>query len=391
MEPDELSRIALLSLGPAIGMGGNRRGVGGATALERQIDVALALGCRRIWLYAQEQDGLAVRAQAMAEAGGAQFRLIHRGRQLLGSLRRQDNLLVLAEGLLPADRESMNLLDKGPVILTLPAESGTEAGFERLDRDNCWAGAMVLPGRAIEQLEALGEEMDPVSALVRAGRVARVAERALPENWISSGRWSFTADRVPLSAEVASGAQFSPVARYVVRPLAARLVERPVWSNVVGIVGAMATIGAAGSLYLAMPAAALLLVAAAGVLLQTWLAVRAQRDPRVFSAPVQGRFAVILPLLAEPVGAAALIAGLHSQYALSSTLYTSLLTISVWLLAGLGRHGSARIFAERTGLWLAAGLGGLTGSWIAGPALTSVLALGAILLNLRNQPAITQA
>lgn len=391
MEPDDLSRIALLSLGPAIGMGGNRRCVGGATALERQIDVALALRCRRIWLFAQEQDGLAVRAQAMAEAAGAQFRLIHRGRQLLGSLRSQDSLLVLAEGLLPADREVLALLDEGPVILTIPAESGTAGGFERLDREVCWAGAMVLPGRAIEQLDSLGEEMDPVSALLRAGRVARVVERALSDDLIGSGRWSLTADLVPRASAGAGTGQASPVTRYVVRPLAERLVERPGWSMALGMAGAMAAIGAAGSLYLALPAVALLSVAAAGVQLQCWLAVRAQRDPRVFSAPGQGRFAALLPLIPEPVGAAALIAGLNTQYAWSSTFYIAFLTIATWLLAGLGRHVSSRIFAERTGLWLVTGLGGLAGAWIAGPALASALALGALLLNLRNQPAITQA
>lgn len=391
MEPDDLSRIALLSLGPAIGIGGNRRCVGGATALERQIDVALALGCRRIWLLAQEQDGLAVRAQAMAEAGGAQFRLIHRGRQLLGSLRRQDNLLVLAEGLLPGNREVMAPLGGGPVILTLPAESGTAAGFERLDRDSCWAGAMVLPGRAIEQLDALGDEMDPVSALLRAGRAAGVAERPVPEQWVGNGRWSLTADHVPHASAGAGSAQASPIARYVVRPLADRLVERAGWAHAVGISGAMAAIGAAGSLYMDLPAAALLLTAVAGVVLQCWTAARAQRDPKVFSAPGHDRFSALLPLLAEPVGAAALVAGLNMQFAWSSTLYIALLTMASWLLAGLGRHRSAAIFAERTGLWLLAGVGGLAGAWIAGPALASALALGAILLNLRNQPAITQA
>lgn len=391
MGPDDTSRIALLSLGPATQPGANRRVVGGISALERQVDVALALGCGRIWLSTPQQDGLAIRAQALAEEGGAQFRLIQRGRQLLGSLRQQDELVALAEGLVPGERAALAPLTSGPVILTLPAESGMAAGFERLDRDLCWAGAMVLPGRVIERLDELGEDIEPVAALLRAGRAARVPEKPVPDEWLASGIWSLEADRVPVAAGGAGAEPASVLQRFVIGPFGRWLVERPRMGLATALAGGIASAGALAGLVMAMPAISLLLVALSGLLLAGWVSSRKQGDARVFSAMPRGGVERWLPLVAEPVGAAALVSGLHTQFGWPSTSYIALLTHGTWLLAGLGRHRFAAIFADRAWLWLAAGLGGLAGFWIGGPALASGLSLGAILLNIRNQPAITRA
>ncbi|UIP05700.1 hypothetical protein LY632_08230 [Erythrobacter sp. SDW2] len=391
MGSDDTSRIALLSLGPATGIGGNRRVVGGVSVLERQVDVALALGCGRIWLSTPEQDGLAIRAQRMAEAGGAQFRLIQRGRQLLGSLRQQDELLVLAEGLVAGESKALEPLSGGPVILTIPAATGMAGGFERLDRDHCWAGGMVLPGRVIERLDELGGDIEPVSALLRAGRAARVRERAIPEPWAATGQWSLSTDRVPVADSGVDAGGSSYLQRFVTEPIGAWLVGRPRLALATLGSGALAAIGALACLYLALPAFSLLLVALSCCLLQCGVLSKKQGDARVFSAPKPGRLDALLPMVAEPVGALALASGLHTQFGWSSTLYIALLTVATWLLAGLGKHRMAELFTDRVALWLGTGLGGLAGFWIAGPALASALSLAAILLNMRNQPAITQA
>ena len=179
--------------------------------------------------------------------------------------------------------------------------------------------------------------------------------------------------------------------RFVTGPFGRWLVERPRMGLATAMAGGIASAGALAGLVMAMPAMALLLVALSGLLLGGWVSSRKQGDARVFSAMPRGRLERWLPLVAEPVGAAALVSGLHTQFGWPSTSYIALLTLGTWLLAGLGRHRFAAIFADRVWLWLAAGLGGLTGFWIGGPALASGLSLGAILLNIRNQPAITRA
>lgn len=391
MGSDNTSRIALLSLGPATEMSPNRRHVGGASILERQVDVALALGCRRIWLSAPELDGLALRAQRLAEAGGAQFRLLQRGRQLLGSLRQQDELLVLAEGLLPGDVAALDLLNSGASILCVSAASGMAAGFERLDRERCWAGGMILPGRVIERLDELGEDIEPVSALLRAGRAARVAERAVPVEWLAEGRWTLTPQRVPVGSGSAPARTASLQEEFVSRPAGALLADRPRMAVGTAVAGGLATIGSMAALIWALPAVSLLLVALAGVLLASWVSSRRLGDVRVFSAVPRGRWEGLLPVLAEPVAAAALVAGLHTQFGWSSTLYVTILTLSTWVLAGMGSHRHTSIFKDRTLLWALTAAGGLAGAWIVGPALASALSLGGIMLNMRKQPAITRA
>jgi hypothetical protein len=372
-------------------MGANRHTVGGASVLERQVDAALALGCRRIWLYTSVQDGLAIRAQGLAEGGGAKFRLVQRGRQLLGSLRQQDELLVMAEGLLPGDRKALEILQDGPMILTLSAAGGMAAGFERLDREKCWAGAMILPGRVIERLDELGDDIEPVSALLRAGRAARVGERAVPEEWLAAGTWSCSPSKVPIGGGETPDHTGTWQQQWLSRSLAARLVGRPRLMMATAAMGALAGFGGAAALLWAQPVIALLLVALAGVSLATWISAREQGDVRVFSAKAGGAMERFLPMIAEPLGALALVAGLHTQFGWPSTLYISALTLATWALAGIGKHRLGRFLADRTLLWLACGLGGLAGVWIAGPVLASALSLSAILLNMRNQPAITQA
>lgn len=391
MGSDDTLRAALLSLGPATGMSANRRVVGGASILERQIDVALALGCRRILLATPEQDGLAIRAQRLAEAGGAQFRLVQRGRQLLGSLRQQDELVVLAEGLLPGDKPALELLRSGPVVLTLPGAEGAAGGFERLDRDQCWAGGLVLPGRLLERLEELGDDIDPASALLRAARAARIAQRAVPEEWLATGRWTLAPVRAPRGEEVQSAVAIPLLRAKILRPLAARLVERPRVAIATGAAGGLAGTGAVVALLWSWPAIALIAAAFAGLALGTWDCARELGRVRIFSSPPRGRIEAILPHLPDPIAAAALVAGLHTQFGWPSTLYMAAVSIASWVLASLGSHRSVALFADRTLLWLLCGAGGLAGVWIAGPVVASALSLGGILLNMRNQPAITQA
>lgn len=360
--------------------------------LERQVDVALALGCQRIWLFTPQQDELAIRAQQMAEEGGAQVRLVQRGRQLLGALRQQDELLVLAEGLLPVDREALALLREGPVILRLPAEDGIQAGFERMDRDYCWAGAMILPGRVAERLDELGEDIDPISALLRAGRIGRVRELSLPEDWIASERWNLRGSASPrLVHEDKQGQAVGWFDRVVVDPIGRWLVERPRAMLASAFSGGVAILGSAIVLRLSYPAVALLMVASAALLIRFWISAKKQADARVFSRVRENRAAQSLPFLPDVVGVAALWTGLQTVFGLQSTSYFVVVTCAAWLLASMGRARLASLFRHREVLWLVAGLAGLTGYWFIGAAVATAAALVGILLNLRNQPAITQA
>src|SRR5690606_41211862 len=61
---------------------------------------------------------------------------------LLGAVRADDELLALAPGLLPEAADALEGLGKRKGVLVLPAGPGVAAGFERLDLNRAWAGAL---------------------------------------------------------------------------------------------------------------------------------------------------------------------------------------------------------------------------------------------------------
>ena len=64
-----------------------------------------------------------------------------------------------------------SLLDEAPGVLVLPVEAGVAAGFERIDINHAWAGALRMPGRIVAGLGDLPADWNPVAALLRlAGR-----------------------------------------------------------------------------------------------------------------------------------------------------------------------------------------------------------------------------
>ncbi len=161
----------------------------GKSVARHQLDFALALGCEKVLCLGHGAAPEAIALRHAAEAGGAQFRAIRGVRDLPAAVRGDDQLLVLAHGLLPDSAAAFLLLKEGYGVLVLPAEAGWSAGFERLDLAAAWGGAMVVPGRLADRLDQLPEDAEPIAGLLRIARQAGVPERALPESELAEGRW----------------------------------------------------------------------------------------------------------------------------------------------------------------------------------------------------------
>ena len=393
MEPKSPSRIALLSLGDSDqSAASNRRMVQGVSALERQIDMALALGCTRIWLFAHFQDDLAIRAQRLAEKGGAQFRIIQKGRQLLGGLRQQDMLLVLAEGLLVQNRAALDVLGSEPAILRMPADEGLPEGFERLDQEYCWAGAMILPGRVLECLDELGDDIDPVSALLRAGRAGRVPEVPLQDGLLASGKWSLSGTSLIAAESRKDQHDYrSFLTRTVFEPVGLMLVGRKNLLLACAVAGGSLVPAAIATLYVGHPVAALVLVVFASAFLSIWISALRQGDARVLSGDDAPNRMQALVLLPDAIGTAALGAGLYQHLSVDVALYMLVVTVGLWVIAGFGKAKSAKFFRDRLPLWIICAVAGIFAQWFAIAALATAGALLGILLNMRKQAAITQA
>lgn len=162
----------------------------GKPLAQRQLDFALAAGCERIIALGNGASPEAIALRHAAEARGARFQCVGNTHGLLGAVPAGDELLALAPGLLPEDPRALEALERGSAVLVLPAAPGVAAGFERIDIERAWAGALVLPGRLVERLTDLPPDSDATAALLRIALQARVAERRLPEQALAEGSWA---------------------------------------------------------------------------------------------------------------------------------------------------------------------------------------------------------
>lgn len=188
-------RVAILSAIHSSGeeAGAPARGlltVAGRSIAALQLDLALRLGCERIVCLAEGLNEGVLPLLHRAEQGGASFHALSSARSLSGLVRAQDELFVFAEGVVPDPLVVGELLGERSGIIALPADTGVEAGFERIDRDHAWAGVARLPGSAVERLIEMPFEVDAVPALLRVGLQTGTRLVPLPSSLLTDRRWA---------------------------------------------------------------------------------------------------------------------------------------------------------------------------------------------------------
>ncbi len=197
-------RVALLSMMEQAGASdGARRAflrVGRAAIGRHQLGLVLALGCERVICLARSLDPELVALQHAAEQAGAKFHVVNGSRGLMGLISTADEVIALADGLLPVPEEAVALVEAGPGIAVQPAGAGIPAGFERIDAAMAAAGLMRVPGRLVERLAELPADFDTYSALQRIALQAGVPQRPLPAGLVEAGRWTLVRDEAQAHA-----------------------------------------------------------------------------------------------------------------------------------------------------------------------------------------------
>ena len=256
----------------------------GKSLARRQLDFALAAGCESVIALGDGASAEAIALRHAAEAAGARFQAIRDSHGLLGAVRADDELLALAPGLLPEAPEALDVLGKGKVVLVLPAGAGTAAGFERIDLDRAWAGALVVGGAHVERLADLPADIEPASALVRIALQAQLKERRLPDSPIADGTWTILRDGAVTPAiehawlrrHLAAGTPWTPtrwLSGLAVRPVAVRLLagRRSAETLVAGAVALLAA--AVIAVWYGLAALGFALLPLAAILAQAGLAL----------------------------------------------------------------------------------------------------------------------
>lgn len=155
--------------------------VGGLTIARQQVALALQLGCERVVCIAPGPSPDLAELQQLIEAGGAQFYLVTQARALVGLVSAVDEVIVIADGLFATTSSLAELLEEGQSVLVQPIEQGLAAGFERIDLNHAFGGAMRLPGRIVERMAELPVDCDATSALLRIALQAGVRQKPIPQ------------------------------------------------------------------------------------------------------------------------------------------------------------------------------------------------------------------
>lgn len=251
--------------------------VGGISLARHQLGLALALGCERIVCIARGLRPELVELQHVAEGQGARFHVVSGPRGLVGLVTANDELIVLADGLLVALSEGVAQIEAGQGVLVQPIELGQPAGFERIDLNHAAAGAMRLPGSLIERLADLPADCDAASSLQRIALQAGLAQRMLPAGLAETGAWRLVRDEG--AAQLAEGEWFRQHtgtagagsasemgARLAVRSVGPALLHSGSGGNAVGFLALTAVLLALGAGWFLYSATALVLCAMADVL-----------------------------------------------------------------------------------------------------------------------------
>ena len=190
-------RAALICLPPPDD-GASLRIVGRSTG-QSQLALALQCGCELVIAHGHGASSAAIELRHRAEAAGARFQTVNNAHALIGAVGQDGSLLVLQGGLWAEAGDALEALRSPACVLVLPAGVGVQAGFEQIDLDRAWAGALVLPGQLLAALSSLPEDIAPAPALLRVALQNRLPEMRLAAEHLDDGSWCLL--RSPAAAD----------------------------------------------------------------------------------------------------------------------------------------------------------------------------------------------
>ena len=149
--------------------------IAGRTVLEWQAQAAIDLGCERIICLCETPGQLVIQLQSWVEEKDCAFHAVRSNLQLVGLIKAEDDLLMMADGLI-FDADCAHRFAGGgarKAIATLPSDHALSRefpeDFERIDRDRNWAGFALISARLAHKLGDLPPDHDAMSLLLRLG------------------------------------------------------------------------------------------------------------------------------------------------------------------------------------------------------------------------------
>ena len=238
--------------------------LGGRTLLSWQVDLAHDLGCERFVCLTEAKHEAFDELRAQIEGFGGEFHTISGPMPLVSLLSADQELVVIADGLI-ADRELVsNLLEQQRGVLCLPDEVGIAAGFERIDAQHAWAGIFVARAQIAERLAEMPPDSDTVSLLLRLALQSGGKLIPMDTEVLQTGEWLLmrsgsdleVRDRNLLDATIERVSWWEPT-RAISRRLARSLAPDGLENGplIAGVAGGLSLAGALTASYFANQAA----------------------------------------------------------------------------------------------------------------------------------------
>lgn len=196
-------RLALLSAladqtGRLGGSAGERpafRRFAGKTVLMHQIDCAAHLGCARVLCLANGPGPDLGAAKVYAERAGLRFEVVDSLVRLTGLVTADDEVILIADGVLPDCAALVGALAQRPAVLAFPTEPALSLGFERLDATRAWSGALRTRGESVARLADLPADCDLASTLLRIALQMGAGVVEIDPAPLAEGTWQRRVDR----------------------------------------------------------------------------------------------------------------------------------------------------------------------------------------------------
>lgn len=167
----------------------------GKSVLAHQIDCAAHLGCTRVLCLASGRGPDLGVAKTYAEAAGLRFDAAPSLAALTAQITADDEILLIADGVLPDRAALVEALSARAGVLAFPEDPGLALGFERLDATRAWSGALRTRGDSVARLADLPVDCDLDSSLLRVALQMGTRVIELDPAPLAEGSWQRRADR----------------------------------------------------------------------------------------------------------------------------------------------------------------------------------------------------
>lgn len=178
----------------------------GRSVIAWQAALLQSLGVERVLCLTDGPDADIIALQQILEGQGVQFHALKGFAALPALVRAEDDLVILADGLVPEPAVVHAVLGEGAslsrAVAAIPADHPLAAehpeDFERIDAARHWAGVLAMRGAPVQHLADFPSDADAIALLLRlalqAGTPLREmsARELVPESWLLADSTGFS-------------------------------------------------------------------------------------------------------------------------------------------------------------------------------------------------------